>query len=394
MPRGVAKAKDVGVDKEKSVGKKDGVVKRNRKMRGGNDTFFDKINEFITQNTSLFKKHKLAIIAVLEKSKEEYNKGKLRGIIPAKIDSNKSSRFKNTLKATIEYLNDIDNVGGKIPDIVKFPLFPVANELADVLLDMFKNEDELKDTNRRNDLILQFIYIKIYILFVEFQYFCNRINDIKNYKIVEPPKVKGVAELAAETAAKEKAEADLADIKLENVKVKNELADIKLENVKVKKELADKGVNDSSIVAELSEVKVENKKVKIDLGNANTAKDAANTKFKEAEEKFKLLEEKYKLLEDKILTIDEDYFKNALDEVEKNFNSREFTKVEKKIKAIIAIWEILRDDSVIKRDTNIQKIIEDIEKLNVENKDKLILSSAGFSGGGKRKINSSRTKRK
>ena len=390
MPRGVAKAKDGGVDKEKSVGKRDGVkkdgVKRGRKMRGGDDTFFDKINEFITQNTPLFKTRKDDIIKVLEKSKVGYNSSIARSVTPARMDFNKSSRFKNTLKATIEYLNAIDNVDGKTPAIVKFPLFPVANELADVLLDIFTNEDDMKDIKRRNNLILQFIYIKIYILFIEFKYFCNRIEDIKNYKIVEPPKVEdaAVAELAAaiedlakEKEAKEKAEEDLAKEK-KATEAANTAKEKAEEELAKEKEAKDKAKD----------------KAEEDLTAEKEAKDAANTKFKEAEEKYKLLEEKYKLLEDHILTIDEDYFKNALNEVGKNFNSKEFTKVEKEINAIIALWEILSDDSVIKKDTNIQKIIEDIKKLNVENKDKLILSSAGFSGGGKRKINSSRTKRK
>jgi hypothetical protein len=358
MPRKVAKIKDVGVDKEKSVVKKD-VVKRSRKMRGGgNDIFFNKINLFITQNLQPFNTHKDAIIKVLENLKLGYNNSIARSVTPSIIDFNKSSRFKNTLKATIDYLNAIGNVNTKDPDKVKFPQYPIVNELADVLLDIFTNDHNMTDEKNKNDFILQFIHIKIYILFIEFLYFCNRINDIKNYNIVEPPndlkntKDKLEEDLTAEKEARKKAEEELAEEKIATDAVKAELA-------------AEKKTTEA----------------------ANAAKEETNRKLKEAEEK-------YKLLEDKILTIDEDYFKNALDEVKKNINSKEFTKVEKKIKAIIAIWEILRDDSIIKNNNDIKEIIEEIKKLNLENNDKLILSLAGFSSGGKRKINSSRTKRK
>ena len=328
MPRGVAKAKD-GVEKKgKEVGKKDdgkkGVVKRNRKMRGGDEIFYHKIQGFITKNTPIFKEKKEAIIKVLNVSMIGYNNSIGRSLTPSRLDFNKSSRFKNTLKATISYLNAIGNISTIEPTLVKFPLYPVANELADVLLDILDNKDIMKDIEQRNDLILQFIYIKIFILFTEFKYFCDRINYIKEYNIVEAPQVEGVAELATLTAAKKAVEAELA--------------------------------------------------------TANAAKNAVDAELATTQ----------KLLQNNdIITINNVYFENAFKKAQENYRNGLLSKAKDILNNISGIWNMLKDDSSLKKDKKIIKIMKDVIVLN-EN----ITDQDEFEGGGKRKKISSRTKRK
>lgn len=360
MPRGVAKAKD-GVEKKgKGDGKRD-VVRRSRKMRGGDYIFSAKIKEFVTLNTPTFKLHKDAIIKVLQSSMIGYN-SIARSLTPSRLDFNKSSRFKNTLKTTIDYLNAIGNIISKNPnpDDVKFPLYPVANELADVLLDILDKDGNMKGIEQRNDLILQFIYIKIFILFTEFEYFCDRIKDIREYNIVEAPQVEGVAELAAantEKDAKKKVDAELATANA------------------AKKEV------DAELVAE----KEAKKKVDAELAKLTAAKKAVEAEFAETKIKYQETEEKFKLLEENILTIDEDYFKNALNNAKNKYIKGEYSEATKILDNIIAIWQILSDDSELKKNITISEIIND---------EIPILKRTYGLGGGKRKINSSRTKRK
>ena len=343
MPRGVAKAKD-GVEKKgKEVGKKN-VVRRSRKMRGGDYIFSAKIKDFVTLNTPTFKLHKDAIIKVLQSSMIGYN-SIARSLTPSRLDFNKSSRFKNTLKTTIDYLNAIGNIISKNPnpDDVKFPLYPVANELADVLLDILDKDGNMKGIKQRNDLILQFIYIKIFILFTEFEYFCVRIKDIREYNIVEAPQVEGVAELAAANTEKDAA------------------------------------------VAELATEKEAKKKVDAELAKLTAAKKTVEAEFAETKIKYQETEEKFKLLEENILTIDEDYFKNALNNAKNKYIKGEYSEATKILDNIIAIWQILSDDSELKKNITISEIIND--------KIPILKRTYGL-GGGKRKINSSRTKRK
>ena len=280
------------------------------------------------------------VVKVLQSSMIGYN-SIARSLTPSRLDFNKSSRFKNTLKTTIDYLNAIGNIISKNqnPDDVKLPLYPVANELADVLLDILDKDVNMKGIEQRNDLILQFIYIKIFILFTEFKYFCDRIKAIKEYKIVEAPQVEGVAKLDTLTAAKDKVDADLIA--------------------------------------------------------ANAAKDKVKAELATAEEKYKGLDNKKKLLEKNILTIDEAYFKNAFDNAKNLSDNDDYLEAEKILTNINDIWSMLIDDSKIKKNNNIQQIIKDINKLITENEEKYkgALSMSG-GGGGKRKKISSRTKRK
>ena len=346
------------------IGKGDGkrdVVRRSRKMRGGDYIFSAKIKDFVTLNTPTFKLHKDAIIKVLQSSMIGYN-SIARSLTPSRLDFNKSSRFKNTLKTTIDYLNAIGNIISKNPnpDDVKFPLYPVANELADVLLDILDKDGNMKGIEQRNDLILQFIYIKIFILFTEFEYFCDRIKDIREYNIVEAPQVEGVAELAAantEKDAKKKVDAELATANA------------------AKKEV------DAELVAE----KEAKKKVDAELAKLTAAKKAVEAEFAETKIKYQETEEKFKLLEENILTIDEDYFKNALNNAKNKYIKGEYSEATKILDNIIAIWQILSDDSELKKNITISEIIND---------EIPILKRTYGLGGGKRKINSSRTKRK
>jgi hypothetical protein len=331
-------------------------------MRGGGDIFFNKINSFIKQNTPTFKERKDAIIKVLENSKVGYNSSIARSVTPARMDFNKSSRFKNTLKATIDYLNAISDVNTNDLDKVKFPQYPIVNELADVLLDIFKIEPNMKDDEKKNNFILQFIYIKIYILFIEFQYFCNRINDIKNYNIVEPLK-EDVGLLAAETAAKEEAEKKLAA----ETTAKEE-AEKKLAAETTAKEEAEK-----KLAAETEE----KEKAKKELAAETAAK--------------KIVEEKYKLLEDNILTIDEEYFKNAYDNAISKFkNGQDFDKI---LDNITNIWNMLKDDIKSKYKEEITNIIN-VKIPKLKGNRKLPIWARQDISGGKRKINSLKTKRK
>lgn len=379
MPRGVAKD---GVEKKgKGVGKRDdgkkGVVKRNRKMRGGDEIFYHKIQGFITKNTPIFKEKKEAIIKVLNDSMIGYNNSIGRSLTPSRLDFNKSSRFKNTLKATISYLNAIGNISTIEPTLVKFPLYPVANELADVLLDILDNKDIMKDIEQRNDLILQFIYIKIFILFTEFNYFCDRINYIKEYNIVEAPQVEGVAELATLTAAKEAVDAELAAANAEK-----DAAVAKLATANAEKNKA---------IAALAAANAQKDKINEELVAEKEARKQVETEFAEAKRKHQESYDNFKLSTDNILTIDEDYFMNAYANAKIKYGKGEDVKAIKILDNIIAIWKLLKDDTELKKNNEISKIINDeIPKLKRSYKE----APDWLNKGGKRKINSSRTKRK
>jgi chromosome segregation ATPase len=120
------------------------------------------------------------------------------------------------------------------------------------------------------------------------------------------------------------------------------------------------------------------------LTTETAAKDAANTKLKEAEEK-------YKLLEDHILTIDEDYFNNAYENAKKKYMEGKELEGNKILDNITAIWGMLKDDIKLKTNKKIDDIIKnDIPKL----KKNYNVAPDWLNKGGKRKINSSRTKRK
>jgi hypothetical protein len=342
MPRKVAKAKDVGVDKEKSVGKKD-VVKRGRKMRGG-EKLLQHIITALENNSLVYDDIFDKIIGQFDKIVDDLKKKKDR----KNTHISQIGKFKLKNIQDIPSLLDLKNLLFYINKIEGYDKIDINILYSNIIILYIYNFFELiKDIIENNNVDID-------------------IDDKVALPVVDNTKDKAIEELATATTAKDKAIEELATATTAKDKAERELATATTAKEKAEKELAEEKKTTEA---------------------ANAAKEETNRKLKEAEEK-------YKLLEDKILTIDEDYFKNALDEVKKNINSKEFTKVEKKIKAIIAIWEILRNDSIIKNNNDIKEIIEEIKKLNLENNDKLILSKAGFSSGGKRKINSSRTKRK
>ena len=103
------------------------------------------------------------------------------------------------------------------------------------------------------------------------------------------------------------------------------------------------------------------------------------------------MKKKYKLLEDNILTIDEEYFKNAYDNAISKFKiGQDFDKI---LDNITNIWNMLKDDIKSTYKEEIKDIINvKIPKLK-GNRDFPIWARQNISGG-KKKINSSRTKRK
>ena len=132
-------------------------------------------------------------------------------------------------------------------------------------------------------------------------------------------------------------------------------------------------------------VDIGKKKVDAELAKLTAAKKAVEAEFAETKIKYQETEEKFKLLEENILTIDEDYFKNALNNAKNKYIKGEYSEATKILDNIIAIWQILSDDSELKKNITISEIIND---------EIPILKRTYGLGGGKRKINSSRTKRK
>ena len=121
------------------------------------------------------------------------------------------------------------------------------------------------------------------------------------------------------------------------------------------------------------------------------AKKAVQEELAAEKEKNKILDNKIKLLEGNILTIDEDYFKNAYDNAISKFKiGQDFDKI---LDNITTIWNMLKEDIKSKYKEEIKNIINvKIPKLK-ENRTLPIWARQDISGG-KKKINSSRTKRK
>ena len=176
MPRGVAKAKDGGVDKGdgKKVGKKDdkvvgkvigkvvgkGVVKRSRKMRGGDDNFNNYCNNFIMKYYSVFVNAKVHIIETFKKLKVQMQ------------DSDEKSALERILKKETKYIIDaIDN-----------------DELTNLLAYISRNEKKIKDIiNDDEDIIdrlcKDILFIKIYKLFTEFLDISTGVTKIFSIQI-------------------------------------------------------------------------------------------------------------------------------------------------------------------------------------------------------------------
>jgi hypothetical protein len=384
MPRGVAKAKD-SVEK-KVVVKKD-VVKRSRKMRGGG-SFNEYCKTFLNANNT---KYNADIDIIKDNLKNLHTNIKpLRSGLKSISDTALISEFRrlvndktyeNNIPSDLKIVNfKYDNVVYSLDKQIKF-LNIMLSEIPNYQGNSGNSDEIIKDEDI-NILTKKIIFNIIYKLFYHFKQICDKYSKVGDIDLGEITKVEDVkkgkdavdTELAAEKEAKKAVEAELVAEKEAKKAVDAELA----------KETAAK----DAAVAELATANTAKKQVEAELAKETAAKDAANTKFKKAEEKYKLLQE------NNILTIDEKYFKNAYDNAKNLSGIEDYVKTEKILNNILAIWENLKDDSIIKRDAKIQKIIGDIETLKKENDEKYKAALSLSGGGGKRKINSSRTKRK
>lgn len=95
--------------------------------------------------------------------------------------------------------------------------------------------------------------------------------------------------------------------------------------------------------------KKQKKEVDAKLAAEKEAKKKVQEELAEANRKYLETEEKFKLSSDNILTIDEDYFNNALDKARNKYIENKYSEATKILDNIIAIWQILSDDSELKK---------------------------------------------
>jgi hypothetical protein len=392
MPRGVAKAKDVGVDKEKSVVKKDGVkkdgvkkdvvkkdvVKRGRKMRGGDGTLFDKFCiEFLNNNRKNYNEGLEPIISELDNLHQ--NIKKVRGKQPFntdltaelnKVKKNKTYKFKIP-----DDLNDINN-----KEIYKFDDYSLDAQIKLILImlkeigDSYTTTREVIEKDKINPLLKKIIFNTICKFFYHLKNMCNLYPDIVgNIDLGDITDIKKTLhendavkeELAKVKAAKEEAEKKLAAA---NDAVKEELAKVKAAKEEAEKKLA--AANDAKEKAEKELVAetAAKEKVKKDLDAAENEKSTNALSLK-----FAIIN----YFENQIAAID--YFKSNSD----SNGDEQDKKIASKMR-----------DALIDEYDDMKSYLDEI-KSNVELKGKIEkITSYSLNGGGKRKINSSRTKRK
>ena len=335
MPRKVAKAKDVGVDKEKSVGKKD-VVKRGRKMRGGKlniklqeilsnkpinyDDVFEKINaEFTKIKPTLDEMRKrISFKFRINDAKDKHDKH------IAQIDKFKSKKIKEipNLLDLLELCKYINIIGTTDDGYNKEILYRNI-----IILYIYNFFELIKDIIENNNVDID-------------------IDDKVALPVVDNTKDKAIEELATATTAKDKAERVLAEEK------------------KAKEEANTK----------LAAANVATDAVKAELAAEKEAKKAVEAEFAATQ----------KQLKSNIITIDKKYFSSAFLKAELKYNEGLYDDAKEILTNITAIWEMLKNDEI-------KKIMENdviILKAKIDNQ------RTNSHGGGKRKINSSRTKRK
>jgi hypothetical protein len=379
MPRGVAKAKDGGVDKKKSVVKKDGVkkdgVKRGRKMKGGGG-FKEKCSAFF------------------DTYKDDYNTAikyidtKLTELILEAKDGKdvlyyRARNATNTHKLRLSVINSIIKIENEKIYKIKYEAFTenmirIAYEDLYDLLNNINLYEEKKITPKIKDdekFYKNIIFCKIFTLMLDFKYLCS-IDNIGNINIAE------------DVATSSAVDVDLA---AEKDAVSAELATANAAKKQVDAELATEKEAKKAVDAELVAEKEAMKAVQEEFAAEKEAKKAVDAELTAAEEKYKILDDKIKLLEENILTIDEDYFNNAYENAKKKYMDGKDFEGNKILDNITAIWEMLKDNIDLKTNKKIDDIIKiDIPKL----KKNYNVAPDWLNKGGKRKINSSRTKRK
>jgi hypothetical protein len=158
MPRGVAKAKDGGVDREKSVVKKVGVkkdgVKRGRKMRGGG---------LLQHIISALENKSLVYDDIFDNINNEFDK--IVHDLQKKKESIPSKAFTNTAKNThMEHIRQIGKF--KLKDIKNIPS----------LLDLKNLLEYIKTIVDNSDIDITILYTNIIILYI--YNFFELIKDI------------------------------------------------------------------------------------------------------------------------------------------------------------------------------------------------------------------------
>jgi len=349
MPRKVAKAKDVGVDKEKSVGKKD-VVKRGRKMRGGKlniklqeilsnkpinyDDVFEKINaEFTKIKPTLDEMRKrISFKFRINDAKDKHDKH------IAQIDKFKSKKIKEipNLLDLLELCKYINIIGTTDDGYNKEILYRNI-----IILYIYNFFELIKDIIENNNVDID-------------------IDDKVALPVVDNTKDKAIEELATATTAKDKAIEELATATTAKDKAERVLAEEKKAKEEANTKLAAANVATDAVKAELAAEK--------------EAKKAVEAEFAATQ----------KQLKSNIITIDKKYFSSAFLKAELKYNEGLYDDAKEILTNITAIWEMLKNDEI-------KKIMENdviILKAKIDNQ------RTNSHGGGKRKINSSRTKRK
>jgi len=363
MPRKVAKAKDVGVDKEKSVGKKD-VVKRGRKMRGGKlniklqeilsnkpinyDDVFEKINaEFTKIKPTLDEMRKrISFKFRINDAKDKHDKH------IAQIDKFKSKKIKEipNLLDLLELCKYINIIGTTDDGYNKEILYRNI-----IILYIYNFFELIKDIIENNNVDID-------------------IDDKVALPVVDNTKDKAIEELATATTAKDKAIEELATATTAKDKAIEELATATTAKDKAERVLAEEKKAKEEANTKLAAANVATDAVKAELAAEKEAKKAVEAEFAATQ----------KQLKSNIITIDKKYFSSAFLKAELKYNEGLYDDAKEILTNITAIWEMLKNDEI-------KKIMENdviILKAKIDNQ------RTNSHGGGKRKINSSRTKRK
>ena len=178
-------------------------------------------------------------------------------------------------------------------------------------------------------------------------------------------------------------------LETENKKLEKDLSSAKNRNADYVVELATANAKKNKAIAALAAANAQKDKINEELAAEKEAKKQVEAEFAYAKRKYQESEENFKLSTDNILTIDEDYFMNAYANAKIKYGKGEDVKAIKILDNIIAIWKLLKDDTKLKKNEEISKIINDeIPKLKRSYKE----APDWLNKGGK-KI-SSRTKRK
>ena len=157
MPRGVAKAKDGGVDKKDKGDGKVVVVKRSRKMRGGG-SFKEYCNKFLEEGTN----------KVSFKNAKEYAKEYFK-LITTEMNKKDLTKWGRASKEQKEKLKILDYIN-ITKDDNDSKLYDSINNLKEVFEYIQKNSEYKSFTTYNSkELCKHILFIKIYKLFLNFK---------------------------------------------------------------------------------------------------------------------------------------------------------------------------------------------------------------------------------